>query len=202
MRIKSAVVSCCTYLLLLGALTGCSTGDGGQTTAAPSATTGTTEGSTTADRTSTAIEVSSSAFEPGGAIPQKYTGEGQNISPPLQWSGLPEGTRELALICDDPDAPRPTPFVHWVVYKIPANLRGFPEGSTQGAVEGINDASRTGYSGPMPPVGGGIHHYHFRVYALDAELGAAGGLTKDQLLEVMEGHILAEGELIGTYERR
>jgi Raf kinase inhibitor-like YbhB/YbcL family protein len=89
-----------------------------------------------------------------------------------------------------------------VVYKIPANLRGFPEGSTQGAVEGTNDAGRTGYSGPMPPVGGGIHHYHFRIYALDAELGAAAGLTKDQLLGIMEGHILAEGELIGTYERR
>jgi Raf kinase inhibitor-like YbhB/YbcL family protein len=196
-------VSCCIYLLLVGTLTACSTGGGGQTTtAAPSATTGTIERSTTAERTSVAIEVSSPAFEPGGAIPQKYTGEGQNISPPLQWSGPPEGTRELALICDDPDAPRPTPFVHWVVYKIPANLRGFPEGSVQGAVEGTNDAGRTGYGGPMPPVGGGVHHYHFKVYALDAELEAAAGLTKDQLLEAMEGHILDEGELVGTYERK
>src|SRR5919199_74228 len=203
MRTRSLVVSCCTYLLLLGALTACSTGGGGQTTtAASSATTGTTERSTTAERTIVAIEVSSPAFEPGGAIPQKYTGEGQNISPPLRWSEPPEGTRELALICDDPDAPRPTPFVHWVVYKIPANLRGFLEGSTQGAVEGPNDAGRTGYSGPMPPVRGGVHHYHFRVYALDAELEAAANLTKDQLLEAMEGHILDEGELIGTYERK
>jgi phosphatidylethanolamine-binding protein (PEBP) family uncharacterized protein len=114
MGMRSNVGSCCTCLLLLGAVTGCSAGGGGQTTAAPS-TTGTTERSMTAERTSMATEVSSSAFEPGGAIPQKYTGEGQNISPPLQWRGLPEGTRELALICDDPDAPRPTPFVHWMV---------------------------------------------------------------------------------------
>jgi len=199
---RTAFVSCCTCLLLLGALTNCSAGSGEQTTAAPSATTATTERSTTAESASVTIEVSSSAFEPGGTIPQQYAGEGQNISPPVQWSGLPEGTRELALICDDPDAPRPTPFVHWVVYKIPATLRGFPEGSTQGAIEGTNDAGRTGYSGPMPPVGSGVHHYHFRVYALDEELGAAAGLTKDQLLEAMEGHILGEGELVGTYERK
>src|SRR5919202_3333964 len=103
MMTRSPVVSCCTYLLLLGALTACSTGGGGQTTTAAScATTGTTERSTTAERTIVAIEVSSPAFEAGGAIPQKYTGEGQNISPPLRWSELPEGTRELALICDNP----------------------------------------------------------------------------------------------------
>lgn len=149
-----------------------------------------------------AIQVSSPAFEPGGAIPRKHTGEGQNVSPALTWTGLPEGTREIALICDDPDAPTPRPFVHWVVYKIPADREGLPEGGTQGALEGENDFGGTGYGGPMPPRGHGVHHYHFTVYALDSELEAGAGLTKDQLLEAMEGHVLDEGELVGTYERR
>jgi Raf kinase inhibitor-like YbhB/YbcL family protein len=149
-----------------------------------------------------AIQVSSSAFEPGGVIPRKHTGEGQDVSPPLTWADVPEGTREIALICDDPDAPTPRPFVHWVVYKIPADRSGLPEGSTQGALEGENDFGGTGYGGPMPPRGHGVHHYRFKVYALDAELEAAAGLTKDRLLEAMEGQILAEGELVGTYERR
>ncbi len=149
-----------------------------------------------------AIQVSSPVFEAGGTIPRKYTGEGQDVSPPLEWGGLPEGTEEIALICDDPDAPTPEPFVHWVVYKIPADRTGFPEGSTQEALEGENDFGRTGYGGCMPPEGHGVHHYHFKIYALDTELEAAAGLTKDQLLEAMEGHVLAEGELIGTYERK
>jgi Raf kinase inhibitor-like YbhB/YbcL family protein len=149
-----------------------------------------------------AIQVSSPAFEPGGAIPKKHTGEGQDVSPALRWTGLAEGTRETALICDDPDAPTPRPFVHWVAYKIPADREELPEGETQGALEGTNDFGRTGYGGPMPPRGHGVHHYHFKVYALDAELEAGAGLTKDQLLEAMEGHVLAEGELVGTYERR
>jgi Raf kinase inhibitor-like YbhB/YbcL family protein len=151
----------------------------------------------------TTIEVSSPAFEPGGAIPQKYTGEGRDLSPPLMWDGLPQGTKEIALVCDDPDAPRPEPWVHWVVYKIPAGVRGFREGGTQGgALEGENDFGRPGYGGPMPPRGHGVHRYHFRVYALDAELEVAAGLTKEQLLEAMEGHVLDEGELVGTYERK
>jgi len=149
-----------------------------------------------------AIEVSSPAFEPGGSIPTKHTGEGQDVSPALSWSGLPEGTREIALVCDDPDAPRPEPWVHWVVYKIPADRTGVSEGSAQGTLEGRNDFGRTGYSGPMPPKGHGVHHYRFKVYALDIDLEAAAGLTKDQLLEAMEGHVLEAGELIGTYERR
>jgi Raf kinase inhibitor-like YbhB/YbcL family protein len=149
-----------------------------------------------------AIQVSSPAFEPGDTIPKKHTGEGQDVSPALRWTRLPEGTREIALICDDPDAPTPRPFVHWVIYKIPADREGLPEGETQGALEGENDFGRTGYGGPMPPRGHGVHHYHFKVYALDAELEVAAGSTKDRLLEAMEGHVLAEGELVGTYERR
>ena len=147
------------------------------------------------------IEVTSPAFEPGDTIPKKYTGEGQDLSPPLRWERAARRTRELALICDDSEAPRPTPFVHWVVYKIPANLRGFPEGSTQGALEGVNDFGERGYGGCMPPREHGLHHYHFKVYALDTELEAEAALSKDRLLKVMEGHILDEGELIGTYER-
>ena len=149
-----------------------------------------------------AIEVSSPAFSPGDSIPKKHTSEGPDVSPALTWTGLPEGTKEVALICEDPDAPRPEPWVHWVVYKIPATQTGFPEGSVQGTLEGENDFGRTGYGGPMPPKGHGVHHYHFKIYALDAELEVDAGLTKDQLLETMRGHVIAEGELIGTYERR
>ena len=148
------------------------------------------------------IEVSSPAFEPGGSIPRKHTGEGQDVSPALRWSGLPEETKEIALICDDPDAPRTEPWVHWVVYKIPADRTGLPEGGAQEALEGNNDFGAQGYGGPMPPRSHGVYHYHFKIYALDAELEAVAGLTKDRLLEAIEGHILEEGELIGTYERR
>jgi len=151
---------------------------------------------------SMAIEVSSPAFDQGGIIPTKYTGEGQDVSPALNWSDLPEGTRETALVCDDSDAPRPEPWVHWVLYKVSADSIGLPEGGTEGALEGENDFGRRGYGGPMPPVGHGVHHYDFKVYALDAELERAAGLTKDQLLEAMEGHVLDEGKLVGTYERK
>ena len=202
MRLKRTVVGCSICLVFWGVLAGCGASGGGQTTTPFSATTATTEGSTVSESSNMTIQVSSPAFESGGAIPAKYTGEGQNVSPPLTWTGLPEGTEEISLICDDPDAPRSEPFVHWVVYKIPANLTGLPEGGTQGALEGENSAGRVGYSGPMPPQGGGVHHYHFKVYALDTELDAAAGLTKDQLLGAMIGHTLAEGELIGTYERK
>ena len=148
-----------------------------------------------------AVQVSSPAFEAGGAIPRKYTGEGEDVSPPLEWSGLPEGTREVVLICDDRDAPMPEPFVHWIVYNIPANSIGFPEGSTERALEGRNSFGRMGYGGPMPPEGHGTHHYYFKIYALGAQLDATPGVTKDQLLAAMEGHVLDEGELVGTYER-
>jgi Raf kinase inhibitor-like YbhB/YbcL family protein len=147
------------------------------------------------------IEVSSSAFEPGTTIPKKHTGEGQDVSPPLEWGGLPQRTEEIAIICDDPDAPTQKPFVHWVVCKIPADRKGLPEGSTEGALEGKNDFGGRGYGGCMPPRGHGVHHYHFKVYALSAELDTPAGLSKDDLLSAMEGRILDEGELVGTYER-
>lgn len=159
-----------------------------------------------------AMQLSSSAFAPGGAIPRRYTGEGEDISPPLQWTGLPTGTQELALICDDPDAPTPEPWVHWVLYKIPPQTTGLPEGLPKtaqlshppGAMQGKNSwttGQMIGYRGPMPPPGHGVHHYHFTLYALDAPLSIQPGETKKNLLKKMEGHILAAAELIGTYQR-
>jgi Raf kinase inhibitor-like YbhB/YbcL family protein len=132
-------------------------------------------------RKTVTIEVSSPAFEAGATIPKKHTGEGQDVSPPLQWSKLPQGTKEIAIISDDPDAPTHKPFVHWVIYKIPADRKGLPEGGgTEGALlEGTNDFGMTGYDGCMPPRGHGVHHYHFKVYALDTELDAPAGLSKD-----------------------
>lgn len=155
------------------------------------------------------ITLSSSAFKHNEPIPRKYTGEGADVSPPLSWSGLPAGTKELALIMDDPDAPRPEPWVHWVIYKLPPTLSGLPEGLPKtptlsdppGTMQGRNTWPKIGYNGPMPPPGHGVHHYHFRLYALDTALDVQPGLTKDELLAKMKGHILAQGELVGTYQR-
>jgi Raf kinase inhibitor-like YbhB/YbcL family protein len=155
------------------------------------------------------IELTSTAFAQGQPIPRKYTGEGANVSPPLSWSALPQGTKELVLICDDPDAPGGT-WVHWVVYKVPAAATGLPEDvassdprppELEGIVQGKNSFGDTGYGGPMPPPGGGKHRYFFRLYALDSELALEPGLDKVTILEAIVGHILAEGELMGTYER-
>ena len=151
----------------------------------------------------------SDAFAEGRAIPRRHAEDGEDLSPPLTWSGLPEGTKELALIVDDPDAPRAEPWVHWVLYKIPADVRTLTEGlprtpslnTPPGAMQGKNSWGTDGYRGPAPPRGHGTHHYHFRLYALDAPLAAAQGLDKPGLLEAMRGHVLAEAELVGTYER-
>ncbi len=159
------------------------------------------------------LTLSSSAFTQGHPIPKKYTGEGEDVSPPLAWSGLPAGTKELALICDDPDAPRDEPWVHWVIYKIPAAASGLPEGVPKksrlkepaGALQGKNswpEGENIGYGGPMPPPGHGVHHYYFKLYALDMALEVEPGLNKKALLEKMQGHILAEAALMGIYERR
>lgn len=147
------------------------------------------------------IRVESSAFAAGGAIPMKYTCDGQNVSPPLAWSGVPAEARSLALIVDDPDAPRGT-FVHWVAYAIPVTAVGLAEGQLPaGALAGRNDARRSGYSGPCPPPGA-PHHYHFKVYALDQAPEVGEGATKADLLRAMEGHVVAQGELVATYKRR
>jgi Raf kinase inhibitor-like YbhB/YbcL family protein len=158
------------------------------------------------------IEVTSTAFRNDQPIPTKYTGEGQDVSPPLAWSKLPEGTQELALICDDPDAPTPEPWVHWVIYKIPADANGLPEGvakdpqltNPQGAMQGKNSwpsGQTIGYRGPMPPPGHGVHHYHFTLYALKTKLNLEPGLNKKALLKAINGQVIAQGRLTGTYKR-
>jgi Raf kinase inhibitor-like YbhB/YbcL family protein len=155
------------------------------------------------------MTIRSDAFDDGRAIPRRYGEDGEDVSPPLTWSGQPEGTRELSLIMDDPDAPTPEPWVHWVLYKVPADVQALPEGLPQtptlntppGALQGKNSWGGTGYRGPAPPRGHGVHHYHFRLYALDTPLQAARGLDKGGLIQAMQGHILAQAELIGTYER-
>jgi len=154
------------------------------------------------------LTITSTAFAAGQRIPSKYTGEGADVSPALSWSGVPAGTVELALICDDPDAPAGD-WVHWVIYKIPATATGLPEGIKRvekvgeptGALQGKNSWGTLGYRGPMPPPGHGTHHYHFKLYALDSALSVPAGLTKEKLLEAMRGHIKAQAELVGTYSR-
>lgn len=157
------------------------------------------------------LTVTSTAFGADERIPKRYAykGEGDNLSPPITWSGAPEGTRELALICDDPDAPRDEPWVHWVAYKIPASAGSIPEGASRdgrltapdGAVQGENTWGERRWGGPLPPKGHGTHHYHFKVYALGTELDLPAGASKAILLEAVEGHVLASGELVGTYSR-
>lgn len=158
------------------------------------------------------IQVTSSAFTQGHAIPKKYTGEGADVSPPLAWSNIPEGAKELVLICDDPDAPTDEPWVHWVIYKIPADVTGLPEGvprkarlkEPHGALQGHNSwpsGEAIGYRGPMPPVGHGVHHYYFKLYALEAHLTVEPGLTKKVIMEEIRQHVLGEGALMGTYQR-
>ena len=146
-----------------------------------------------------ALTLTSSAFEPGGTIPSKYTCESDNVSPPLAFGGAPAGTKSLALIVDDPDAPDPKApkrtFVHWVAYDIPASATHI-DGKHR---DGVNDEHKRGYAGPCPPIG--RHRYFFKLYALDAELGEIGQkATKADLERAMEGHILERAELIGTYE--
>ena len=152
-----------------------------------------------------ALTVLSSAFQEGDKIPAKYTCEGQDVSPPLAWSEPPAGTRSLALIVDDPDAPGGV-FTHWLLFNIPPDSRELPEAVPaqaeldSGALQGKTDFGRTGYGGPCPPPGR-PHRYQFTLYALDQPLDLEGGASKKQLLSAMEGHILAQGQLTGTYQR-
>lgn len=156
------------------------------------------------------IRITSTAFGEGEPIPTRYTGDGEDISPPLTWTRLPAGTMELALIMDDPDAPIAEPWVHWVLYGIPATLDGLPEGFHESNIppgvpedlkQGLNTWPTIGYRGPAPPKGHGVHHYHFKIYALDVPLDLKPGATKHALLEAMSGHVLGHGEYVGTYER-
>jgi Raf kinase inhibitor-like YbhB/YbcL family protein len=147
--------------------------------------------------------VSSPAFAPGGKIPKKHalSPEGQNVSPPLEWSGAPAGTKRFAVVVDDPDAPGGSTFVHWVAWNVAGDAKGLPEGVTPEAtdlVQGTNGFGRPGWGGPQPPPGE-THKYAFHVYALDADLTLAKGATAAQLIDAMRGHVLATGKLIGTY---
>ena len=151
------------------------------------------------------LQLASSAFTEGSAIPSKYTCDGQDISPPLKWSSVPPGAKSLALICDDPDAPGGM-WVHWVLYNIPVTVTELPEGvpitdSVLGnARQGVTDFRRVGYGGPCPPRGN-PHRYFFKLYALDVELNLKSKATKKDVVEAMRNHVLAEGQLMGTYKR-
>jgi Raf kinase inhibitor-like YbhB/YbcL family protein len=154
------------------------------------------------------LSLTSAAFDNGAEIPRKHTCEGSDISPPLQWTGIPENTRSLVLIVDDPDAPDPAApkmtWVHWVLYNITPAATGLPEDVPssdlpEGAEEGLNDWGRTGYGGPCPPIG--RHRYFHKLYALDAELRGLAKPTKKDIEAAMQGHILAQAELVGTYQK-
>jgi Raf kinase inhibitor-like YbhB/YbcL family protein len=154
------------------------------------------------------MKITSPAFPHQGEIPRKYTCEGDDTAPPLSWSGVPRDARTLALIMDDPDAPDPAApkvtWVHWVLYDIPAQAAGLPEGGKQqlppGTREGMNSWNRTGYGGPCPPVG--RHRYFFKLYALDTALTDLRSPSKQALEKAMHGHELAHAELIGTYRKK
>jgi Raf kinase inhibitor-like YbhB/YbcL family protein len=158
------------------------------------------------------IVVTSPKLESGEPMPRDYTPDGRNVSPPLSWSGLPAGTKELAVVCADFGAGAPPPWVHWIIYNIPATAKGLPEElpidpaspmpvEIKGAAQGLNSWRRPIYRGPAPPVGT-THIYYFTVYALDADLDLKSNLTRTELLEAMEGHIIGRGELVPTFERR
>jgi Raf kinase inhibitor-like YbhB/YbcL family protein len=155
-----------------------------------------------------ALTLKSPSFSHEGAIPRQFTSDGPDVAPPLEWSGVPEGARSLALIVDDPDAPDPKApqrtWVHWVVFNIPATATGLPERANndtlpRGAREGLNDWKHTGYQGPSPPIG--RHRYFFKLYALDTVLESVSHPTKAELEKAMEGHVLAKAELMGTYAK-
>jgi len=160
------------------------------------------------EETTMQLTMTSTAFDHEGKIPRHYSCEGDDVSPPLAWSGVPEGAQTLVLIVDDPDAPDPAnprvTWVHWVLYDIPATATGLAENVASsslppGTREGLNDWKRSGYGGPCPPIG--RHRYFHKLYALDVELGDLGHATKGHVERAMEGHVLAEAVLMGTYQK-
>jgi Raf kinase inhibitor-like YbhB/YbcL family protein len=150
------------------------------------------------------MQLFTSAFATGGFIPSKYTCDGANISPPLEWSDVPDGARSLALIVEDPDAPRGL-FLHWLIYDLPASEYGLTEGigieadEAGGAKQGRNGFGKHGYGGPCPP--GGVHRYFFRLYALDTSLDVPSGATREVVERAMRDHVIAEAEMMGRYQR-
>ncbi len=159
-----------------------------------------------------AVTLQSDSFQPLRPIPRIFSAEegAENLSPTLSWSGVPAAARSIAIICEDPDAPQAKPFVHWMIWNIPADITMLPQGLSKapsltypaGAIQGENSNDEYGYSGPVPPVGHGVHHYHFQLFALDGMLDLGPGTTREVLVEAMKGRVLAQGEVVGTYERR
>ncbi len=155
------------------------------------------------------LELSSPAFAPGGEIPTPFTCEGRDVSPQLAWTGVPDGAKSLVLIVDDPDAPDPKApkmvYVHWVLYNLPPTAQGLAQGVSPrelpaGTRQGTNDWQRTGYGGPCPPIG--RHRYFHKLYALDVLLPDLGAATKAQIETAMNGHVLAQAQLMGTYQKK
>lgn len=150
------------------------------------------------------MQLSSPAFQAGGPIPKRYTGDGEDVSPELTWTHVPAEAQAFAVMCHDPDAPLVTPgrygFVHWVLYDIPGTIHRLPEGSTD-FTQGKNDFGSVGYGGPMPPPGHGLHHYIFAIIALRQPLDLPPGLTLWSLLEHIEPHVVGMNRLVGTYQR-
>ena len=144
------------------------------------------------------LKLKSPAFDGHGRIPEKHTGDGEDVSPPLEWTGVPEGTKAFAIVCHDPDAPLVDGFTHWVAYGIPGDANGLDEGG-DAVVNGVNSMGEEGYTGPAPPPGHGTHHYYFWVYALDDDLDLAPGLDRRALLEQIEDHVIEQARVIGTY---
>lgn len=151
------------------------------------------------------MTLSSAAFDDGGAIPRRHTGEGEDVSPPFAWAGAPDGTRAFALVCHDPDAPLVSPgsygFVHWVLYNVPASVGKLAEGRT-GYTCGRNDFGKAAWGGPMPPKGHGTHRYFFWLFALDTDRKFEAGLSLWELLGKIEPHVLGMNRLMGTYARQ
>jgi Raf kinase inhibitor-like YbhB/YbcL family protein len=156
------------------------------------------------------LVVHSEAFPLGGVIPRRHAGpgEGENLSPALEWSGVPPQARDLILVCEDPDAPALHPFIHWMM-KIPPTATKLPEALAPtaalahfpGLVQGLNSANQLGYYGPLPPPGHGPHHYYFQLFALDQPIALPESADRNALLNAMTGHVLAEGHYVGVYER-
>ena len=185
-----------TFLLIVLPLAGCA--NRSQVTQPPPANASTNN--------KAEIKLTSSAFSEGQPIPRAYTCDGVNISPPLEWSGVPKTARTIAIVCDDPDAPDAPggAWVHWVLYNLPPTATGIVEGGASGSLpagtrDGVNDWGRTGYGGPCPPIG--RHRYFHKLYALDVALADLGKAKKADVERAMKGHVVAESTLIGTYQK-
>ncbi len=203
---RPIVVMLLCGMLLVGALSGCDAGPAPTSTppAPPASATPVPSATPTKEWPALPFSLTSTAFGPNAPIPRLYTCDGRDASPPLQWNDPPPGTRSFALIMDDPDAPGGI-WVHWVLYNLPAEARSLPEAvppdaaRPDGSRHGKNSWGKPGYGGPCPPAG--THRYVFKLYALDVMLNLAAGANKAQLLQAMEGHVLAQAELMGTYAR-